>query len=194
MLIPDGFAQANFMWGGSSYPTGAETTLGIDLGASPLDPVGLGAALADAYDASDLRTIQVTTCSLLSIHVKFGPVATGPDADFAHAVAGSIGSSGMAPNTALLVQKLTSIGGRQGKGRWYWPGITESDVSVGGVVDGAYVAAAQSCFNDFFDAILDAGVLPVLLHGADAPITVPYPITSFAVKAVAATQRRRMRR
>lgn len=194
MIIPSGFAQVNLKWSGASVPTGAECTYGVDISGYSGDPTDLGESVASAYNAANLDGVQVTTISLTSILVKFGPNVTGPSAEVATSFPGTISSPGNWPATSVLVQKNTSAGGRAGRGRMYWPGITESDVSVAGIVDTAYRLAMDTALTSFLDQHVVANHPMVLLHGDSSPIPTPLPILSLVPASQVATQRRRNRR
>jgi hypothetical protein len=87
------------------------------------------------------------------------------------------------------------MGGRAGRGRFYWPGIQESAVTAAGVIGGTTVAAWNSAFIQFEIRLLDDDLIPVLLHAEETTlITDPLVITSFSVDGKVATQRRRLRR
>lgn len=194
MDIPVGYAQVNLRWTGTSLPTGAECTFGVDLSAFTTTPEDLCDVVEAAYVSSALASIQVNTVTLTSILAKFGPNVTGPSFLKGVSRTGLITSAGNWPATSLLVQKSTALGGRSGRGRWYWPGITEADVLNSGLVDAPYRAVAQTCFNDFQADLSTANVELVVLHGADAPLSTPTPITGLTVDNRVATQRRRNRR
>lgn len=193
MDIPSGFAQVNYIYSGSSCPTGAQWTHGVDISGYAGSPSDLGAQAHANYISEGLFGLQVTTCRLDAILVKFGPTATGPSALHNVGTTGSIGSQGISPQVSILVQKRTAFGGRRGRGRLYFPGPTESDVTNAGEVDSAYHAAAQLAFDNLLAEFSSDGMPWVLLHGgAGAPV--PYDITSLEVSSTVATQRRRLRR
>ncbi len=193
MIIPAGYAQVNWKFGGSSCPLGAQVTCGVEIGATPVTPGALAAFLRDAWDDT-MQDVQVSTCTHTSTLVKYGPTVTGPSAEVFSATVGSLGVNGIAPNVALLVSKVTAQGGRAGKGRFFMPGMTEADTTQGGDVDAAYLAAAQTAANELYGALEAVTQGPVVLHGPGIPQLAPTPITGFSVQARVATQRRRQRR
>lgn len=194
MVIPAGFAQVNFIHTGSSVPTGAEWTLGISLPNTATDPAVVADDISAIWLASGLRGLMTTGVVLATILVKFGPDATGASAEETVNLSGNIGSPGIQPGTALLVKKLTLVGGRAGRGRLYFPGLPEGDVESDGRIGVDYLAAAQSAFSAFRVAMNTALLTPVVLHSALSPLSTPTPITQFSVQPLAATQRRRLRR
>lgn len=102
-------------------------------------------------------------------------------------------------NCAVLVDKLTAVAGRRGKGRLYLPGsLSESKVNNIGVITAADLVVHQTIFDDLFDNLNLVGpgaepVLPPVLFHATGDQT-PTPLTAFSVQPVIATQRQRLRR
>nr|CRY94151.1 hypothetical protein [uncultured prokaryote] len=193
MPIPVGFAQANFVFGGTPVPNGAEITLGLSMGSSGLSPALAAEALYGIADDTWLQSLTELTV-LESVDVKFGPDATGPSGTFGGTANGTSVSQGASPAVCFLVQKHTALGGRAGRGRMYLPGVSENAVTEQGAVSQQYIDALNSQWATFLTDASNAGMDPVLLHGVGSPISIPTPITSFSVSAIAATQRLRQRR
>ena len=194
MAIPPGYAQANFIFTGAALPTGAECTLGFDISGGSPTPTAMANSLATDWAAADIEMSYVNDVTLSSIMVKFGPDTVGPSAVVATNIPGTGVDDPCPPNVTLLIRKNTALGGRAGRGRLYLPGVPEGSVSQAGVVDAATVTDTTTRFNNFLTACIADGNIPVLLHGLSGPILVPTEITSFACQAIAATQRRRLRR
>lgn len=193
MIIPDGFGQVNLMFTGIAVPTGAEVTFGLEYGV-PFTAAEVADAVATAVDESDLLGVMTTAITLSNIHVKSGPNLTGASADLSQAVTGAFGENAVPPNTSMIVRKLTSAGGRSGRGRLFLPGLREDQVNGSGQWDSTLVEAVTGCWETIRTELDEANLNTVLLHGADAPISIPTLITSFAADATAATQRQRLRR
>lgn len=191
MIIPAGFGQCNLRFVGSGVPSGAEMTFGFE-NEDDLDPVVVANTIGDIYDDSNMRNNFATDCSLSSILVKLGPNVDGPSAEVSHLVPGTIAASGTTPQVALLITKMTAIGGRKGRGRFYQPGLAEASVTQDGVIDPDYLAGAQSQYTDFLARLAGGALRMVLLHGSadDAPNGVGF----LTVQSLVATQRRRLRR
>jgi hypothetical protein len=192
-VIPLGFAQANFIFSGSQYPTGAQVTLGLDVAAGSGTPLEVATDLALAW-ADHLLPQQASEMQLDGVLVKFGPEDTGPSAFAISGLAGELGNGGIAPNTAYLVSKSTLFGGRAGRGRFFMPGPLEADVTQGGTLASARRASLQTSLDAFRAQLLADSHEPVLLHGVGSPITTPSPIVAFTADGTVATQRRRLRR
>lgn len=194
MEIPSGYAQANLIFGGLCLPTGAEVTLGFNIGTFSGDIDDVAAAIIASYSSAGLESLQVEAASLEGVLVKFGPNATGPSVLAPANVTGTNGDNGDWPATCLLVHKNTDFGGRAGRGRMYWPGIPETKVSSTGEILAAFVTSSQTVFNDWFADLNTADLEPVLLHGAGSPLSTPSILSGFSVDARVASQRRRNRR
>lgn len=193
MVIPIGFAQANFIYAGANCPRGAEWTLGFDLDTAPATPALMAADLSSIYDTAGLDALQTTEISLVEVLVKWGPDATGPSGSVSVANTGTNGGDTTGPQVAMLVQKNTGAGGRAGRGRLYFPGISDTSLAINGDLVSGFRVVAQGLFDDFLADLNSGGLPPVLLHGVGSPISTPTPINSFTVAQTTATQRRRLR-
>lgn len=193
MPIPAGYGQVNLVFTGANAPTGMECTFGINVGTYSADPTSAAVDIGDALGASNLDSLTCDDVNLTTIMVKYGPDATGPSGFFAFSGEGTLGNQ-LAPNTAVLVQKITALGGRAGRGRLYWPAATEAGTGSDGVLTAGSVAVLQTAFSAFFTALQSTDLEPVLLHGEGSPIVLPTPLTAFTVQSRVATQRRRLRR
>ena len=100
-------------------------------------------------------------------------------------------------NTAAVIRKNTGFAGRQYRGRMFMPPtrISESDVSVAGVISGTSLSASNSTWNTFYFNLGTQNLLPVIIHGAplSGPTPVPTPITSFSTTPLIGTIKRRIR-
>lgn len=191
-IIPAGYAQVNLQFTGPSAPTGAEMTFGFDVNVA-FPPASYAESVADKYVEHILPHIT-DGLTLTGALCKFGPNDTGPSAEFGVVESGTSATPSVPPNVALLIRKATAAGGRAGRGRAYQPGIAEGNVDASGVVDPADLAVYQTDWDAFHAALVADGIIPVVLHGAGSPISIPSEVTSFNVAGVVATQRRRLRR
>ena len=193
MTIPVGYAQVNWKLSGASLPTGAETTLGLDIsGASVTQEEVANLAIA-GWDAEIAPWIS-DGFVLTSVLVKYGPDATGPSVEIGATVNGEHAGVGAPPNVAYLVQKQTASGGRAGRGRMYIPGVPEGEVTAAGVLSSTVrngLSAGLEAFATAFEAV---GCSPVVLHQPGSPLLTPTEITNFLVSPSVATQRQRLRR
>jgi hypothetical protein len=192
-VIPSGYAQANFVLTGTGLPTGAECTLGFDIGGFSGDADDCAETLFGHW-ADDIMPRVTSFVVLTSVSVKFGPVATGPTGEFAGTEAGGAGGQATSPNVAALIHKNTAFGGRAGRGRMYIPGLQESDLNEAGNLDSGAVTAWQASLLAFLVSVTGDNLDPVVLHGVGSPLSTPSPITSLTIDSKVATQRRRLRR
>lgn len=193
MLIPEDFAQINFIFNGAGVPTGAQITMGVWLNPFAGSPEDLADLAAAAWIGSQWSLFLTSDVDLQEILVKFGPNETGPSF-LRPSVDGGAQSGAATPQVAYLVHKETNLGGRAGAGRFYLPGVAEGFVGPGGAVDGSQIDDLQLCADTFIGWMDDGDAPLALLHAEGSPITSPTPITALSVDSTAATQRRRQRR
>lgn len=194
MEIPAGYSQVNILWTGGGIPTGAQTTFGLDNQGSSFTPAQIANSVVVAYNTGDLVQFQSSTIGGATVLVKNGPVSTGPSAEAGSFGPGTGSSMAVPPNSAVLIQKVTALGGRAGRGRMYWPGWPEGNVDSAGVLGEPTRTNFEAEIQAFFDLLALGDLSPVLLHAEGSPISTPTPITSFQVSPTMATQRRRLRR
>ena len=178
VVIPAGFGLLSFHTLTTLDPEEMLWTVGVDLSAvtNPQD-------VADDASATWTDNLAPLTSSIVVLNrtvLKVGPSSTGPTFENTDTIPGTDGGALLPPNSAVLVRKLTSLGGRGGRGRAYLPGIS----SISGSLDssGAFSGAAASAVS--------AGAPLVLLHSDS---TAPTLISSFDCEPKIATQRRRLR-
>jgi len=189
MIIPSGYAQVNFMWTGANVPTGAECAFGVGAGGATAEEIAQD--VADTIGAVDLFDRISNQVTLTTVKAKLGPNSTGPVAELSVAVPGDAGGSCSPPQVAWLVRKSTALGGRRGRGRLFFPGVPEGSVDQAGVLDTTVSNAFQGLLDDWLSALAVSGHSMVVLH---ADNTAPTVVTSLALQAKVATQRRRLRR
>lgn len=190
MIIPDNCSQVNLVFVGDNLPTGAQVTFGVG-NDSDFSPTAVGDKVIEALVAAQVMDLFGDDEAITTVHVKNGPNATGPFADVATDLPGALTSNITSPNVSLLVKKNTALGGRQGQGRMYWPGISEATIGSDGTIDGAFLTSAAGIFGTWLEE-LTTELIPMLLLHNNA--VAPNAVTSLAVQAVGATQRRRLRR
>lgn len=193
MEIPFGFAQLNFLFTGDASPSGAEMTIGLDLGANALDAIEVAELASVRYAESDLLQFMTNQCSLTGVACKFGPNATGQSGEFSTLVIGTGAGTAVSPQVTVLVRKHTAFGGKAGKGRFYWPAPPEAQISASGGVSDLWITGLATEWQAWHDAMVADDFTPVVLHGAGSPLSTPSPITGYSVPVQCATQRRRNR-
>ena len=189
--IPAGFGLVSL---GGRITGDAETiwsTLGISFTTDM--PAGIAAAILDAWaDAFEPLTCiewEFTDCT-----VKAGPVETGATQEASTTGRfGNVAATCYPPNVAVLVRKVTALGGRRGRGRMYTAGGAYNGVVNGaGMLDSEQADDLDTAWFGFHGVVK---ALPgieefVLFHNN---LTAPTTIIDFSVQRLLATQRRRLR-
>lgn len=189
MNIPSGFAQVTLGFAGNGLANPAACVFGVDQGGGAT-PEDVAETIFDLFVGTILPNLN-DDVELVSSLVKFGPNTTGPSAEFTGSEAGGAAGSGGVSNTAYLVRKNSGLGGREGRGRMYLPGVTEVDVGSDGLVDPILLGALQTDVTNFGAGLTLGGFPMVILHNS---ATTPTPVTTLVVQSRVATQRRRLRR
>lgn len=189
LVIPPGFAQAALRFRLSGDPEVMITTCGISVaGNGQAEALALRNAFIASVDNPNFNAGWTFIGTRLLVGQDGGPptvvespvnyIGTGP-------------SNGLPNNCSYLVRKQTDRGGRQGRGRMYFPWIlgSEGDVDQRGLIAGPLVGGLQAVIDFIFGE-----VNPFLLHDSTSPgSAVPDAVTAFIVDGQIATQRRRMR-
>lgn len=194
--------------------TGGPVTLGAAVvfavrNSTAFTPTGVGLAVVDAINTSGIMANLSANLDITSILVKQGPDDSGASALVASAIPGTKAGLTSPANVSFLMHKITAAGGRRGRGRSFWPGVSESDVDEQGTI----LAATVTAFQTDVDALLTAlsvETIPmylehapptswVLVDGqprrvATGPAPAPTEVTDVVIDPRAATQRRRLRR
>lgn len=193
MIIPVGYLQANYFFEGPDLPFGAEITLGMKYPDATL-PSAAASFMGGAIFGSGIDALLDNDLQISKVRVKYGPNDTGPVAEASIGLTGTGGTGGSLPSASWLVRKSTLFGGHAGRGRFYVPGLQASSYNNDGTVKLASLGTMQTVMDDFYNALTDTDWSPVLLHGAESPLTTPSVIQAFTVDGRMATQRRRLRR
>lgn len=202
LLIPDGFAQITFPMFHASGGRPAAVTFGLDVSALPFVTPEFLDDLIIAWGS--------TIGSLMDAGTGTGPpvasVGTGTS-EHLTVTGSSINEGGVTGDTlpsavAVLIKKVTTRGGRRGRGRMFVPwALRDDQVDDVGNISTSPLTNLQTAATDFLTELV-AGVdlhntTPmVLLHeeeGSTAPGS-PDPVVQFVVDPVVATQRRRQRK
>jgi hypothetical protein len=110
-------------------------------------------------------------------------------------ITGTNSNAGCSNNVTLAVKWQTGYAGRSYRGRTYFIGLTENNVT-GDTVAGAYASGLQGAFeqlmSDLDGAGFGMGVLSRYHNNAPRTAGVLTPITSVSVDTVIDSQRRRL--
>lgn len=199
VVVPVGFAQVNAVFKLTGDVEDMVVTLGIDPGA-----ISVPTVLADLVWDELVNAGTIFAASSFSANYQIGPftatimTATGPQTGEGTSSRDgtNAGVSALPNNVAVLVQKRTARGGRQGRGRSYFPCVfpTEGDIGPTGDMSTTSQTAWQTAMNEFLSGLAAADIPMVLLHSEAAGGLAPDPVTALVVDQKVATQRTRLRR
>lgn len=190
MIIPAGFAQINFKGSGTGYARGWQVAIGVDNDAD-WNAVQLASGCGSAF-VEHMLPVMSNQCALTSVLAKLGPNETGVAFEESYSEDGGVASQAQSSQAAVLVTKLTTHGGRKGRGRMFMPGVTEGQTDGGGLLTSAALTAWQAAVDGFLEELETFTAPMVLLHADDA--TTPYAVINLQVANLFASQRRRIRR
>lgn len=204
--IPPGYAEAWLQFTIATDPEPMYTSLGVGLAS------GITPSVAATNNILDVMTARIGPLLGASYvtrgsHVLWGQDA--PDDVRIDGTGGTVNGTGSAPlpnNTAMLVKKSTTEGGRRGRGRMFIPGIQEASVDDAGVIAAATRTLYQTELNTMLANLVGLpevaaaalfrparaagpGGVPPFLPGLP-----PAQIVGLTLDQRVATQRRRMRR
>lgn len=200
-IIPPGFAEVSMNITRGGDPDPYSITFGIEIDEAPYTPSHL-ANLVTAFHA-EVDQLMWDSERFSSAVARVGQDGEDPlVVEVALDLDGADGAQRLPPNCAVLVKKLTTLGGRRGRGRFYWPSIDEDSVNSVGLLASGTVTAYQNAFDAAFTAMVDTSPdtnvsQVVLLHSQEVPgpaAPVPTPLTGFLVDPLLSTQRRRLRK
>lgn len=196
MLIPNGYADLQLFFTISGDSEVMQTHVGLDVSDSGGNYQAALEAAVDHYVAEVLPA-HATACTLIGGNLVVGQDGGDP-ITFEYGIneAGDDGDFPFPPNVATLVRKVTALGGRRGRGRFYLPGVAlMNNVTEAGLIGDTFFNGFQVRLTDWYDALVNETVPgplgPVLLH-SEAPSS-PAVITAFELQRKVATQRRRLR-
>jgi hypothetical protein len=196
LIIPPGYAQAVLKWQLTGDPELMVSTIGYDVSGAGGDFNAFADGLAATYYAAFGAAGRLSVYTFKGVTLYVGQDGTPPTV-YESIVTGAAGTNAGNPppsNCAMLMRKLTALGGRRGRGRSYLPpfALAETDVTA----TGAITEAVRSGIESNLTGWLVTSREPVLLHsdGGLTPAPAPTPITSIKLDSIIATQRQRMRR
>ena len=200
LVIPTGFYQLSFVHEAVGVPDDLIVTIGFG---------GAGYTLTQA-DLNDIRdnyalNIVQSYSSNISLQKVYARDAGGVVLEHIGVSTGGSASALGPVSNAILVEKRSGLSGRRNRGRMYLPAALEAEVAWDGRINSTYQTLWQGNMDDFLTFLqgVDALAEPVILHskGWDGNTEPPDPgnapaptvITSFSVKNLIGTQRRRIR-
>lgn len=190
LIIPPGFAQVALRYSLTGDPEEMVTTYGIEVAGPGLTEAE---AIADAHDVSFPGAFILEGWTFVGVTLRVGQDG-GPPAtqEVLRGTVGTAEAQGLPNNCAYLMSKHTTRGGRQGRGRMYWPpfAVEEGVIDNNGMIGEAERAILEGLMLDVLAATTN-----YLLHDESSPgSSTPDEIVSFTLQRQLATQRRRMRK
>jgi len=197
IVIPNGYINASTVWRDNSNGYKSVTAFGV-----ATDPPFGVEDLVDAADtiAANMNlgiwnalylSDQVTLEKLVvTTGTNLGPVSYEKTLN----IVGTDEVQPLPPNVAWIARKYTLMGGRENRGRMFFPAAVlcaQARVSGDGVIQETYVDLMQEKLDDFRDAMTADSFDLVLFHSDGST---PTPITNLVAEGTVATQRRRLKR
>lgn len=128
---------------------------GVTVGVNQLND--LGAFLASWYD-TDLQPLQTAGYTLTRIKLRDMTTQFGPTVDWVGILplTGSRAGNSMPSSVCWAMKKQTGLAGRAYRGRTYWMGMSEADVS-GNYVDSVYATDVLNAWNQMITDAANEG-------------------------------------
>jgi hypothetical protein len=194
--VPEGYGEIAFRTAITGDAEEMLCTLGFDF--QQLENVSQGGveAIANAWQ-STIVPRQTSEATFKGVFVALGPDGLGLRFQVDRNVLGGVAAAPVPPNTAVLAQKKTAVGGRRNRGRMYIPGIPEGMVSGAGFIDLATHALWATAVTNLRAEVAALSFVGecVIFHttAPGLPGLTPTAISSMSVSTKVATQRRRLR-
>jgi hypothetical protein len=147
---------------------------------------------------AELKKVLHTTERFTALHVRVGSDGAPLLREVPMSVSGISATERATQNVALVVNKISEVGGRRNRGRMFWPSVGESFVDMVGLLTIAQRDAHQAVFDLFLNGLRGQGGYSqntdqmVILH-TGLPVA-PTVVSSLRVERLVGTQRRRLRR
>lgn len=196
VIIPDDYFQASFIFTVDGNTKEKVTSIGF----RPVDPDAFTATEAadQIYDDATVSgnvgaaDANIDTWVFQGVSVIKGTTLGPLVGQHIEPLRGTIASPGIPPNCSWLVKKSTGLGGRNNRGRMYWPPspLNETNVDSAGNINGTLVGILQGRMDNLLDFMSAATFELFLFHSV---AFAPTQITGFSVESQIATQRRRLR-
>jgi len=188
--IPTGYANILIPHKHSGSARSAAITFGVENVGAFATPAAVADAVWNAWEPE----VTVAVDSAVTIGPPIATVNYGGVPVTGSGTSSTVGGTGLDSipgNGALLVQKLSILGGRQNRGRFFMPWcLQEANVDELGGIAGGTVSDYQDIFDNVLTALATEDVPMVVLHtGAGTPATV----SQLVVQSTIGTQRRRIR-
>jgi hypothetical protein len=160
-----------------------------------INPAG-AELLADSFQANMIN-LCAAGYTFRGLRASDGPDGEGQVHEVERSVASTSTKTGMPPNVAYLTRKITGLGGRRNRGRFYMPGVSEIDVDNTGLLTATHRTNYQTSVTAWFNQNVAGTEIAAhaLFHDTPegVPGVAPTDILQLNVQPKVATQRRRLR-
>ncbi len=200
LVIPPTFAQVIHTLKMIDDPEPMAVTYGIELEQGVVfSPQSVVNGLSFAF-VTKIMPVMLSHFTMTETTMRLGTTPPALSEVFVGPGQGQGGITGpsVPQNTAYLVSKRTSKPGRRGRGRMFFPGVSEGAVNNNGTLPPTDTRTQwETRLPEWLVAVaaVDGVVGMVLLHSTGiTPAPPPYPVTALQLELSVATQRNRLRR
>lgn len=205
LQIPPGYGLAKLRWQLLDDPEEMISTIGFQVGDDFSGPFEQAQGIYNKWLTSFTAGMYSSAYTFVGVSVSIGQDGDPLVSEFTQPIVGSANWEVVPQNCAILVRKVTALGGKRGTGRMFLPPAFAPDnaVSHHGFLSNAQQAAIQEGLDNFRDQMAvgpseegTGNQPPVLLHNSEAgaePVP-PTTILRLACQPQVATQRQRLRR
>lgn len=189
VLVPPGYGIAKYRWRCSGDSEEMISTLGFKVG-EPAPPSVVAGQLATIYVDSGWGNRLSAAYTFTGVTVSIGPPEAAEVGESQMALVGGLAVEPPPSNCALLVTKITALGGKGNRGRMFLPAghLQEAGLDSNGFMSAPSLSEAVACNTDWFQAPVSAQYNFiddwVLFHGSGSgPIAdagTPTVITQFS--------------
>lgn len=196
MPTPPGYADISVRLTHASNPRPAYITFGVNpVDTDPIivaNKVSLALMGAAAFTGKLDSNVSITGVRA-SLGTDGGEDLVGENTGIGP---GTMSIVSLPGNCAVLIHKMTTRGGRRGRGRMFVPWcVDEGNVDEPGIISAGAVSGIQLAWDTVLASLVTQTVPMVLLHGpGNTTPGPPDPVTSLRVDPLISTQRRRLGR
>jgi hypothetical protein len=174
--IPNGFSQVSLLWQLGGDPETVVCTFGMTGDMTQPKLVEICDHFQAAWQPADLSN----KWTFNGARSTTGPSGEGEMYEEPRTVPGTMVTAILPSNCAIGIRKSTAVGGRVGKGRWYWPAgyLPEGNVDELGIISTTARGILQGKASAFVTNMKQDGPI-VLLHSD--PARAPTPVNSVTI-------------
>jgi len=202
LIIPPGYGHVihSLRWANDPEPMAITYGIKLGAGATPENANFFAGQLGSAFTTMQSSMHNVLTHTGVEVTLQIGPESNPPIVGVsAVTFTGGGNEAGVLPqNSSYLWHKRSSLGGRGGRGRMFFPAVPEGQSDNLGNLSASTIANMGAQLETWRQGIVDIVEIDgmAILHdslGANAGLLPPL-VTLLQVDPRIATQRRRLRR